>query len=150
MNKNLKRGFTLIELLVVIAIIGILAAVVIASLNSARSKGSDAAVRANLSNMRAQAELIYDSVTPNSYATVCTAAASMLNAAHTAGASTGAVVVADTTAQAATGSVCRDNDTSWVASVKLHAAGFFCADSTGVAKNVTNVVAASTFICPAS
>jgi prepilin-type N-terminal cleavage/methylation domain-containing protein len=55
--KKLQKGFTLIELLVVIAIIGILSSVVLASLSSARTRGTDAAVQADLANMRAQAEL---------------------------------------------------------------------------------------------
>ncbi len=59
MKKNFKEGFTLIELLVVIAIIGILASVVLASLNTARLKGKDAKIKAQLSSMRAQA-LLYE------------------------------------------------------------------------------------------
>jgi len=58
MKKN--KGFTLIELLVVIAIIGILSSVVLASLNSARQKGQDAAIKQNLNNMRAQTEMYFD------------------------------------------------------------------------------------------
>ncbi len=57
---NLKRGFTLIELLVVVAIIGILASVVLAALNNARSKGGDAGVKTNLHTVSTQAGLFYE------------------------------------------------------------------------------------------
>jgi prepilin-type N-terminal cleavage/methylation domain-containing protein len=57
--KKQNRGFTLIELLVVIAIIGILSAVVLASLNTARSKGSDAAIMADVTGIRTQAAIYY-------------------------------------------------------------------------------------------
>ena len=56
-----EGGFTLIELLVVIAIIGLLASVVMASLNGARAKARDARRVADLKQIQTALELFYDS-----------------------------------------------------------------------------------------
>lgn len=61
-HKNYFRtaGFTLIELLVVIAIIGLLASVVLLSLNSARAKSRDAKRLADAKLMASSMELYFN------------------------------------------------------------------------------------------
>jgi prepilin-type N-terminal cleavage/methylation domain-containing protein len=117
MKQTHTRGFTLIELLVVIAIIGILASVVLASLNSARDKGEDAAARSNLNNIRAQAEIVYDDAN-RSYAAVCADT-------QVARAVTEADGIAGANAE------CADDAAAWAAQAELSDGTFYCVDSTG-------------------
>ena len=60
-QKKKGAGFTLIELLVVIAIIGLLASVVLVSLNSARQKSRDAKRVSDMNQMAKAMELYFDS-----------------------------------------------------------------------------------------
>ena len=68
-SPRFQKGFTLIELLVVVAIIGILAAVVLASLGQARGKAKESAGKSELSSMRAEAELV--ALNTGDYTDVC-------------------------------------------------------------------------------
>lgn len=137
-----RNGFTLIELLVVIAIIGVLSATVLVSLNAAREKGGDAAVKGNLSNARTQAEL-FASVNGDSYINVCanTTVSNVKSiypmvqaAAQAAGLSTFSRDAIGTTVNA----VCNDVATGWAAQVPLSSpAGVICVDSNGTSATST-------------
>ncbi len=59
-QDNYSFGFTLIELLVVIAIIGILASIVLVSINSTRIKARDARRMSDLRNVQLALEMYYD------------------------------------------------------------------------------------------
>ena len=60
LKTNKSLGFTLVELLVVIAIIGVLASVVLVSLNSARAKARDARRLTDVKQIQTALELYYD------------------------------------------------------------------------------------------
>jgi prepilin-type N-terminal cleavage/methylation domain-containing protein len=144
MYTNRSRGFTLIELLVVISIIGILSAVVLASLSTARQKGNDAAIQSDLSTIQTEAEIYYGGTGNNSYGT--------------AGASCAAAVFSDPVilkaiagAQSANGGTtltCINTTTAYAISSPLNTGGYWCVDSTGTVGKKTNPL--TTSACPAT
>lgn len=165
MNKN--KGFTLIELLVVIAIIGILASVVLASLSSARDKGKDAAVKSQLASLKAQAELYY--AKGETYLGVCsgiqtdngfggTAGPGLFNAAYKSSGSAGTIASPSTNDDDVNGGLvatCNDASESWVVEVPLSTSAdskpvMYCSDNTGLSKEVTKTLTASSTACPTS
>ncbi len=135
------KGFTLIELLVVIAIIGILSAVVLASLSTARSKGKDATVQEQMSGMRTAAEIFYGN-NGNKYDTGAVVATCDTTTAGQAFSDTTsnmkALVAATTNNATATDcgiTVSTASNQAWSVAATLSSGGYFCVDSTGAAKS---------------
>ena len=143
MKKRFNRGFTLIELLVVIAIIGILSAVVLASLNTARGKGSNAAIKSNLNTVRPEAGLIYDVNNGFYGAGLCNAGTKVRKALDAAG-------------SAANGNpasaICNADNVSWAGQPPWNVpepdgSTYWCVDYNGTAKGTTLPLGAA-LSCP--
>jgi len=129
-----KKGFTLIELLVVIAIIGILAAIVLVSLRGAPARAKNAKIKADVTQIRATAELIYSDTTHGDYEDLC--AGGTLDETLTDYPQL-AVLENDMTDQGATVTCFSSAEEYCLSASLLVDEGDFCVDSTGIAKTYT-------------
>jgi len=147
-----SKGFTLIELLVVIAIIGILSAVVLASLTTARNKGNDAAVQADLSTIQTEAEIFYGGDGDNSYGTASSNnTCAVIGSLFAADLVIARAIAAADSANGAGTVTCNNSATAYaVQAGLLNGIGgnmYWCIDSQGSAKAETDAMAEGATAC---
>ena len=160
---HLQRGFTLIELLVVIAIIGILSSVVLASLNTARNKGADAAIKGDLAGVRSSAEVLYDTLGnkygPSSGNTVSGACSRTDASTIYADSNIQAALAHALSSNGGTAGVCNiaANGSAYVISMPLKstnlvsgtsATDYWCVDSAGTSELQDDAPGATATACP--
>ncbi len=141
----------MIELLVVIAIIGLLSAVVLASLNSARAKGADASIKSSLRGAATQAQIFYDTGSVSTFTGLCASpiiVAAMTQAKSAAGISA-AINSVLATPGSATLATCHENGDTYAIEVPLKSssANAWCVDYTGASMQITGHLGASDVTC---
>jgi len=154
MKTHAHRGFTLIELLVVIAIIGILASIILATLATAKDKGTDTKVKAELNSTHTQTEL-FANANNNSFIGMCATVGGLgvANLLSTAAGATGATVDAVTANAGAYNHVaCHEGSSTWAVDAPLSNSTasvprMWCVDSGGAARLETAGLLAGATSC---
>ncbi len=159
-EHSAQSGFTLIELLVVIAIIGILSSVVLASLNTARQKGNDAAVKSNLATVQTQAQLYYDDHSNKFSGTAavvngtvaCDVASTMFSSLAVPPTIFNAIHSANGASVNSANTGCNIDATGqdYAIAVELSTTKYWCVDSTGVERVISATLGSTAIACPAS
>jgi prepilin-type N-terminal cleavage/methylation domain-containing protein len=139
--KRYTKGFTLIELLVVIAIIGILASVVLVSLNSARSKGKDTRVLTDVQQLRVQAESAYNGTDYSATFNVATVPDGTTNGQGIVAGSVTSQLITDALNNGGVVQAMTDtSNTHYVVLGKLSTGKYFCLDSRGSSDQSTSTL----------
>lgn len=158
--SHFQKGFTLIELLVVVAIIGILSSIVLSSVNSARTKGADAAIKSNLNTVRSQSEVFFsnnsNSFLPSGGSTFAIATCPVYSSSGTnmlAKDKNIADAIAQALSRGGNGTSCYNSSLGWAVAVGLKSSttASWCVDSGGIARSVASApgsaINTSTFVC---
>jgi prepilin-type N-terminal cleavage/methylation domain-containing protein len=150
--KKTSKGFTLVELLVVIAVIGILAGVILVSLNSARGKAQDVKIISDVKQLKNTFESNYSGVAYPDL-TNDNPVYGGLVADGNPGTSTITVLLADILAQGSTLNIVNDPNTGpTVLSYAIYgqlvssSTQYFCLDSVGGTNEETSTNTSVT--CP--
>ena len=135
-----QKGFTLIELLVVIAIIGVLAGVILSSLNDAREQGIAAKIQSEMNAIAKRAAI--EQIQTGTYDIVC----------GSNGFATSSQIsrLVDSINTLASSSVVCNSTTGRYAATAPVGTQYWCVDSTGAAETVSGNLNTSPpdFTCP--